>query len=1308
VKILRLELFGFKSFKDKTIIAFDQPITAIVGSNGCGKSNVIDALYWVMGDMSAKHLRGTHMSDVIFSGSRDHAPLDLAEVTLVLERDPATDPELPAQFQASNEIQITRRYYRSGETEYLINRVPCRLRDIQEFFMDTGLGAKAYSIIEQGAISRLVTQKPEERRAVIEEVAGIMKFKARKAETERKLANSRTNLDRIDDILKDLKKSLATLKAQATKAEKFRSYSEELKALELRLVSREWLTRTGDKFEAATVVERLRFQVGENETQLETLRIQLEESELGLTQMEEELGVARHNTRNAEIQLKELEGRMGSLNTRKDSLREQVEGHEVTLESLRARESALESELAAALAQIETLNGQAEETLARLEASVAELQDIKEGSEQYRSQLQTARRSLHDIELKQTRLTQEIQGLQKTLAQLANRKGSLETQIESVAQEIASKEDTKQSTLTALEAAFSTRSDLEAAKNEVDAELLRLETQRAEFSQNRDRVREELTVVRVRKEQLEALDQNLEGIDASSKALALHLREKGLEESLLLDSVKVPGTFEKAVEAALGQNLQRVAASSFTEIEDLQHFLANSSADEAKTQKSRFWIPGLSVQNSQNGASGASLENVFMAVPEQNAGLASDDIIAPSVENGFWAQIPSAAEAFGDEDPSGASFSSSPFGQFPEHSEVPGPDGLVAQTSAAPAFEMQKLPKLQSVRDYLLSRSDVIGPMRDVLVSEEVSADAPWLCLLEDFWIVRDRKAFQEIAFDLETLPMNLVSLEGDILWKEGFLDLAAIEVNEATASASLVHRKREIKELRDQVAALENDYVCAQSLLDDCMQSYNHAKAQFRELTARLAALNPDVENLSHLLRQDEAALARLLEKTSLLSADLTRADQEMTEVSARLEQLVAELEGTDDERHLAETSVHELMAQLETRLEEQRTREVAHSELQSAQRQLERELGTAETRRATLEHEKSSSEARKVQIEERLVEIEQDIRNCVAEIEKRLEEITIQQSSFESAQAIELDLNENVQTSKAQLKEIENTFDAKNRENQRIVSDIRDLQQQLAIHDVELKNLSQKLMEQYNIVIEQLSEEQLAEMSTPLDTEEMADPETARERADQLRRRIENLGKINMVAVEEFDEKSKRYEFLFIQRQDVFDGIKQLEAAIERIDRESRERFSEAFVAVNQAFQKTFPVLFGGGMGELRLTNPDNLLETGVEIVAQPPGKKLQSVTLLSGGEKALTAVSLIFGIFSIKPSPFCVLDEVDAPLDDANVGRFNKQIRSMSDTSQIIMITHHKQTMDHADALFGVTMEQPGVSKVASVRLGELKAK
>ncbi len=1308
MKILRLELFGFKSFKDKTIISFDQLITAIVGSNGCGKSNVIDALYWVMGDMSAKHLRGTKMSDVIFGGSRDHAPLDMAEVSLVLERDPEKDPELPTQFQVNNEIKITRRYFRSGDTEYLINNIQCRLRDIQEFFMDTGVGVKAYSIIEQGAIARLVTQKPEDRRTVIEEVAGIMKFKARKAETERKIANSRANLTRIDDILKDLRKSLSTLKAQATKAEKYRSYSDELRALELRLASREWMTRTGDKIEAAQVVEKLRTEVSSNENALEELKARLEESELNLVEMETELDQSRITTREAEVQVKELEGRMGSLNTRKDSLREQVDAHELSLEEIATRSTTLESELTEIVEEVERLSLKNEDAFIQVEARIEAVSIDKEASQRISEELQLRRKDLHEIELSQTRLTQEIQGFQNSLSNLNKRKEVVETQLTSVQSEIQGKESAKTETLTALEEAFSTRTDLEELKNQVDTDLSDLENKRTELTQIRDTVREDLTVVRVRKEQLEALDKNLEGVEASSRALALHLREQGVEDSLLLDAINVPSTFEKAVESALGHNLERVKTQSFYEIEDLKAFI--ESNDEIKSQAAHFWIPGISAQNSRASRTDLSLDSMFVSDGfdsqlTQNS-IPPEGSHTPTFNSSFshWAvQISESTSEITSESDDSLRAATQHF------SERPGPDGMLERTTEDLSKDFEattSAPRLKTLRDYLLSRSDVIGPMNEVLKNEGTTQD--WLVLVEDFWLVRSRESFAAILKDVDALPVNLVSLDGDVLWKTGFMDLAPLSTSESVQNTSLVKRKREIQELRVQEGTLQEELASAQQFLDDCQNSWNQAKTKFRELTAQLAALNPDVENLSTLLRQDEATLARLHEKVSMLTAERKNIEIEMASISGRIEILVADLESSEDNKTAAEERAAESLEELDRINSELKTKELELSNLQSEHRQTERDLSAAETKRATLEHERNTSNHRKGVIEEQLIEIDAEIRNCVQDIEAKLEEISIQTERFQQAQLVESELLQKFQLAKSALKEDEIAFDTKNRETQRISNDIRDLQQQMAIHDVELKNLSQKLADQYHIQIESLTEEQLREVSTPLDTEELADPAAARAQADALRQKIDRLGKINMVAVEEFDEKSQRFEFLFIQRQDVFDGVQQLEDAIDRIDRESRERFSEAYNAVNQAFKDTFPILFGGGTAELRLTDPDNLLETGVEIVAQPPGKKLQSVTLLSGGEKALTAVSLIFGIFSIKPSPFCVLDEVDAPLDDANVGRFNQQIRKMSETSQIIMITHHKHTMESADALFGVTMENPGVSKVASVELGELKVK
>jgi chromosome segregation protein len=1287
VKILRLELFGFKSFKDKTIISFEQPITAIVGSNGCGKSNVIDALYWVMGDMSAKHLRGQTMTDVIFSGSRDSAPLDLAEVTLVLERDPEKDPELPPQFQASNEIQITRRYYRNGESEYLINKIICRLRDIQEFFMDTGVGVKAYSIIEQGAISRLVTQKPEERRSVIEEVAGVMKFKARKAETERKIENSKTNLSRIDDILKDLRRNLANLKAQSTKAEKYKSYSEELKSLEIRLASRNWIARNSQKTEAEKQVHDLRSAIEECERSLNSSREELENATISLMSTEDELTLSRQNCRRIELQIKDIEGQVQSLNVRRDALLEQSESNQQGVIDSEKRSVALDADIQAITEELDGLNLKSADCYTKLEEAEHQSEVLHEAAEQQREEVNELRRQLHSIELEDTRLTQEIQGLQKSLSQYQNKKTNLLSNIETIKAEISEKAGSRESTLGALELAFSNRSDLESAKSEVDRKILHLEGERHDLQARRDQAREKETVVRVKKEQFEALDQNMEGVEVTSKTLAMHLRSQGVEETLLADAVKATPLFEKALEAVLGRDLQRVVAQSFVQIDELRGVLQNASSAEAKSARSQFWIPGLSVLQ----------ERASMVSPADTYYLRATD----STPNLSPELAPVYSENYSSD------FSS---GNGMRFSEVPGPDGLVSQT-VSEAVTQSDLPlnniRVQSVREFLANHPEVIGPFSDILVSEVPEAkNAPWMHLVRDFWVVRSRDAFANLIEALDSCPVSFVSLDGDLLSKEGYLDLAPVEAKAGSENASLVARKREIKELRTQEAQAQEVLRLAQEALDQCMARYQEAKNEFRELTARLAALNPDVERLSHLLRQDEATLARLNEKQMLQEQELKNSEASIAQTTQQIDELMTKVEESRLKREAAEELFQNAEDALKLALQSFHAHENVVSQVETEHQNLEKQLISMQAKKASFEQEKKNAQDRILQLQARLQELSDSIAQTAVEIEASLEKLNQETEVFEEAQKVQEALNLQLQTERSKAKDLQNKVDAESSKLHRLSDLSKDLQQQIAINDVEIRNILQRVQEQYQLMLDSLTEVQLQELTTSVDIEELADPSSAQARIDQLRKKIENLGKINMVAVEEFDEQSKRYEYLFIQRQDVFDGIQQLIAAVERIDRESRERFAEAFVAVNNSFQKTFPVLFGGGNAELRLTDPDNLLESGVEIVAQPPGKKLQSVTLLSGGEKALTAVSLIFGIFSIKPSPFCVLDEVDAPLDDANVGRFNQQIRNMAETSQIIMITHHKQTMEHADALFGVTMEQPGVSKVASVKLGELK--
>ncbi len=1260
MRILRLELFGFKSFKDKTIITFDQPITAIVGSNGCGKSNVVDALYWVMGDMSPKHLRGSHMSDVIFSGSRDAAALDMAEVTMVLARDPATDPELPPQFQASNEIQITRRYYRSGDSECFINKVHCRLRDIQEFFMDTGLGAKAYSIIEQGAIMRMVTQKPEERRTVIEEVAGIMKFKARKAETERKLEHAGTNLARIDDIVKDLQKQLTTLKRQAEKAEKYKIYSDELKDLEIRLASREWVNRRENQAQAAMAVTELSGKKDHVQEQLEKERVQVEVLREELQKLEADLTEQRSSNRNIELTLKDTEARISTLQARRESLGKRLDQDKVHFEEILVREGALLEELLVQEEDLTQKKVSSEEWHRKIDESRSEVDLLRAQTDTLRKEVDQAKKTFHSHEIEETKLTQRIQEHQRAIQQLQNKQESLRLQLVNIESETETRSSERQGTLDFLELAFSKRSDLEGEKLAVDKELFDLEEKKQEYQNNRDEIRRELTGVQVRREQLEALEKNMEGVNATSRWMAMHLRDQGVEQTLLADVVKCPPILEKALEAVIGPQFQRVLTQGLSDIEALQKAMAESGDAAAKEGRSTLWL-----SNAPHASAAYDLNSLYMP-----------QVSRPQLDESIT---------------------------FNAGSESPGPDGMVAQSTEAfsPQSYLHTDHALRTVKEYLLGHQDVIGPMAQLIENE--AGPAPWQQLVREVWVVKSRDLFPELLENLGSLPLTFVSLDGDILSPEGMVDLKPLE---ASKGVGLVQRKREINELALRQNDLEIKLTMAQELLEQVLRSVGLAKEKFQDLTVRLAALNPDVERHSLLLRQVEAQVARLSEKKNILSEDLAKAMEEEARVTTELEAIANKISESSLIRKDLEIRVEQVQAQLEAEVTKLQAQEETLRENQSFAKDADRAVADLKAKLAALEQEQMSSMARKSQLSDEIMRIESELAQIQEEFDGASQERGQQQVELESSSQ-ELQLFQvHVEKQKREASDRQKELDRLNIEFQTLSTALKDVEQSLAVNDVEIKNLSERLESTYQIKLENLDEESLKNLLTPSDIEELADPEAAKKHAQTLRNRIDNLGKINMVAIEEFTELSKRHEYLFIQRQDVNDAISQLRDAIDKIDRESRTRFAEAYQAVNEAFQKTFPVLFGGGNAELRLTNPDNLLETGVEIVAQPPGKKLQSVTLLSGGEKALTAVSLIFGIFSIKPSPFCVLDEVDAPLDDSNVNRFNTQVRRMAETSQIILITHHKKTMESTDALFGVTMEQPGISKVTSAKLGELK--
>jgi chromosome segregation protein len=612
---------------------------------------------------------------------------------------------------------------------------------------------------------------------------------------------------------------------------------------------------------------------------------------------------------------------------------------------------------------------------------------------------------------------------------------------------------------------------------------------------------------------------------------------------------------------------------------------------------------------------------------------------------------------------------------------------------------------LQSVAQYLESREDVIGELSRV-VCDPSTARPNWAPLLDGFYLVRSRDSFSSIVKDLGMIPTHLVSLEGDVLWSNGCLDLAAIESSEAQQVSGLIQRKRLISELKGEETTLQEQLFEAQAKLEMLQTAFSQAKEKFRQLAGRLASLNPDVERHTLFLRQVEAQVARLQEKEELLKGEIAEIGTQSASLEQRSQELAESLASSQLERQSREEDFERHSIELREAEQQLRESAVLVDQTRAQTKSLDRQIADLENKRSALAQEKLLTQARLEQLQGEI----QGLDLQLVELRTKIEENSLVQNSkrlsLNQAESEETESSEKLLAERQQARTSQALVDQVNSEVQKLFTELAELEQNLAVHEVELKNLSERIEASYQIKLADLSDEQLKDFAQAPTLEEIMDPESGKRRAQQIRNRIDNLGKINMVAVEEFEELRKRYEYIFIQREDLSEGLRQLRDAIDRIDRESKERFAQAFQAVNEAFQKTFPILFGGGNAELRLTDPTNLLETGVDIVAQPPGKKLQSISLLSGGEKALTAVSLIFGIFSIKPSPFCVLDEVDAPLDDANVGRFNKAVREITQTSQVIMITHHKKTMESCDSLYGVTMEQPGISKLASVRIAQLK--
>jgi chromosome segregation protein len=1143
---------------------------------------VVDAIKWVMGEQSAKNLRGRAMDDVIFNGSESRGPHGFAEVTITFGND---DGLAPPEYRDYSEITVSRRLDREGRSDYLINKTPVRLLDITNLFLGTGVGKRAYSIIEQGRIGFIVSSKPIDRRHLIEEAAGVTKFKARKKAAERKMDQTRQNLLRVSDIIQEIERSLTSLKRQAQKAERYTRYRSEQRDLELHVATHRWLELTGTHRVVASDLatesagsegQRLGLRVREAEIETERIELQAKESV-----------VDRAQTRAYEIDnsLQLMESQIENTLDRLTALRDAEAQGEREIGEIDGQAAALRDERAMLAASLDDLEAREQDAAGELERETEELERRRGAAVEAERVVSACRARVGEADTQIARCETVLNQLERRRTEERERIAAVGSERDALLARVVELGHAAAELAARLDALRSGKAQTAAQREEIEAELQKLRDDIRESDTRVESQREELAQKRSRLRSLMEIQERFEGVGTGVRAL-MRLAHEGRVQGvvgLFADRVDCPPNLTRALAAALGPKLQYVVVDS-----------AQAGADALDALREQ----------------GTGRATVVPRSPRR--------IVAPP-------------------------------------REVPQAPGVVGRLADLVDYEEA---------DVALVRH-MLG---DVLVVETL-ADA--------------LDAHRSRIFD-----GVIVSRRGDLVSPDGAMTGGAGD----DAGAHMLEVKREIRELHGAVERAVRELDAAQAVHGDLRAAIAARQAALD--SARTEAHDADLAiveaDKDHRRTEEDAAAAT--KRADLLAtemAKLTRAVEEnREEAAARVaiaeaqrerEEAVAALGAAEEvledrrgtvEAHAARvTEVRVLAAQAKERAEADR----------AAMARMLRSVEDLESRRVRLAGDLIQSAQHQGRLLGHLMVLREKRHAHVGLANAAHEELGAVRADYEAARGC-------VTAQEEALKELRTLLDTSTRR-----------MGELALREKELAMARGHL-------VEQVAERHRVDLPRVLgDYHDRPLPDAIHhERVAELNRLIERMGEINLTAIEEYDEKSQRYEYLTGQRKDLDDALRQLDRAIRQMNKESRRLFAEAFEAVNERFKKVYPTMFGGGRAELRLTDPDDMLESGVEIIAQPPGKRLGSLELMSGGEKALTAVSLIFAIFQYKPSPFCLLDEVDAPLDEANIGRFSDAVRQMTDRSQFIIITHAKRTMEATDVLYGVTMEEPGVSKLVSVEL------
>lgn len=1237
MRIKRLEIQGFKSFKDKTVIHFDHTITGIVGPNGCGKSNIVDAFFWVMGEQSYKHMRGNGSDDLIFNGSSRYSPLGMAEATLVMETDApdtanapsgASSQDLPLHLKAK-EIAVTRRLYRGGEGEYFINGVHARLKDIQELFMDTGVGTKGYSVIEQGQIGKIVNAKPEDRRLLIEEAAGIAKYKARKKESLRKMEAAQANLSRLTDIIQEIERSLGSLERQAQKARQYKKYKEELVDKELT-----WGRRKIHVLRHK--LDELHSRKSAMEQELAGLRAELHTTE---NSIESDRILNLTDTKAAEEMQAHVQRLSDELTREKSALdlsrRRQGDLHS-RFETLNKEKSELAIQIATESEKIGNLEQEAQEAAERHHEAAQKAQTMDEQVRQMRQETEAARRAHEETRRKLLQDVSQASQLSSKAASLASRAESTRAQAERLVLQVQEQREKLESLHEEgqrnKESFEEARQQREAIRGELQSESMRskeLEQKLRQRERERDESRQKLTLVQSKLESLEELSRAREGFGDASKTALEWAGEHGGEKKMiaLADLLDVTPGYEAAMEGWLESQVEHLI-----------------SADAA-----------------------LALDAIH-AVRDQKSGR-----VAIHVE--------------------GAGNSASA-------------DAKAASAGATEATELLKkcgFEVLGQLTDFVsVSSSSQMGEVGMDFARRLISR----VLLVQSF---DSMSAFVSQGQAARLEGWSVLAMDGSVLdLKTDASGIFRGGTISSDGTASLLRRKRAIAELQEQVAEFKDRAEKAENEVQEARQAMELAKAKVLSLQSdaqaleiQAATLERDVHQINRATADAENQLRRIEQELEQAREAAESATAERAEIEVELEEIVRSR--ADLEAMISEGEVRLAASEAETRSQESEYQalRVKEASLRERASSLRREL---ETSRSLI----SDRERRLVEID-RTLEVAGRERDEFSggdnRLEEKIAELTLTLATAREQLSIAKDRIEQssarVNVALERIKELHRAGDQKNGETSQVALDAEKVSSEI-IH------LIQNLEEKYGpACLDRPVTPVQEEMTEPVVTAEMTaeEEQLLSQEVERLRERIRRLGDVNPEAVEQFEEQRKRFDYLAAEKADLERSIGNLEEAIEHINKTSEERFKKAFETIADRFERLFPIIFGGGQARLSLVYPEgssDILDAGIDILAQPPGKKIANITLLSGGEKALTAVSLIFAIFMVKPSPFCILDEVDAPLDDANIGKFNALLREMSAKSQFILITHNKKTMELNDTLYGVTMEEPGVSKMVSVEM------